>query len=379
MVKFVHTSDWQMGMKARHVSENADRVREVRIRAAENVINSARSERAEFILIAGDVFEDNAMDNVLVQSVIDLLSKASCPVYIIPGNHDPLTPNSIYRRPIWERVGSNVHIITTQEPIEIGEVILYPCPLTEKSSREDPTAWIPVEEPNRIRIGVAHGTLMLGEHIEDDAFPIPPDSALQHKLDYLALGHWHSLLRHKTRDGAERTAYSGTHEQTKFSEPQSGQILYVEIEEPGTEPLLREIPTGILRWTQWRREVNSKKDIQNMMQELDKLDAPDSVLLDVVLEGTLDIGGFDFINEEFTPLLQSRFLYHRFNIEKLIPHPTEEELRQVARTGPLRETMDRLYVMANSEDDTNLPKDVTPEVAKWALSCLYRMIKEARG
>lgn len=379
MIKFVHTSDWQMGMKAKHVSEKGSELREARLKAAKNVLLAAQEERCDFIIIAGDLFEDNAVEQVLVQRVIDLLSSRShCPIYIIPGNHDAFTPNSVYRRGLWERAGSHVHILNTAEPVEIGEAILYPCPLFERSSRSDPTSWIPVEEPGRIRIGIAHGSLLIREDIPDDDFPIASDAAVKHRLDYLALGHWHSLLRYKGPDGIARTAYSGTHETTKFGESRSGQALAVEIEAPEAEPQIREIATGTLRWKQWRRQVTGAEDVRGLMGELEQIENPESLLLEVALEGTLDVGGLTLMEEEVRPLLESRCLYNRLNSEKLLRQPTESELRQLAPKGPLRETVNRLSQMANPQSGTPLPEGVTPEVADVALSLLYRLAKEVQ-
>ncbi len=376
MVKFLHTSDWQIGMKAKHVSEQADALREARLKAAENVLLAAQEEGSDFIIIAGDLFEDNAVDPVLIQRIADLLANSPCHVYIIPGNHDPLTPGSVYHRGLWERAGHKVHILTAAEPLEAAGAILYPCPLAEKTSRDDPTLWIPAEERNSIRIGIAHGSLLIRENIPDDDFPIAPDAAMRSRLDYLALGHWHSLLRYKGTDGVERTAYSGTHETTKFGESRSGHALVVEIEGPETEPQIREIFTGTLHWEQLRRQVASAEDVRNLMRELEQTENPGAVLLEVVLIGTLDAGGFAFMEEEFRPLLESRYLYHRFNIENLLPEPTEADLQQLERTGPLRETIDRLSQMAKSGEP--LPEGVTPEVARWALSLLYQLEREVR-
>jgi len=379
VIKFVHTSDWQMGMKAKHVSEKGSELREARLKAASNVLQAAQEERCDFIIIAGDLFEDNAVEQILVQRVIDLLSsKAHCPVYIIPGNHDALTPNSVYRRGLWERTGSNVHVLSSAEPVEAGEAILYPCPLSEKSSRSDPTSWIPVEERNRIRIGIAHGSLLIREDIPEDDFPIAHDAAVKCKLDYLALGHWHSVFKHPGPDGIARTVYSGTHETTKFGESQSGQALAVEIGGPEAEPQIHEISTGTLRWKQWKRHVVGAGDILDIMRELEQVENPESVLLEVVLEGTLDVEGLSLMEGELRPLLESRCLYHRINMENLLPQPTESELLQLAGTGPLRETINRLSQIANPGSDILIPEGITTEVAKQALSLLYFLAKEVQ-
>ena len=70
-MRFLHTADWQIGMKASHVGEAGTRIREERLAAATRVVRAARDAGADFILIAGDTFEDNGVDRVLVQKVAD--------------------------------------------------------------------------------------------------------------------------------------------------------------------------------------------------------------------------------------------------------------------------------------------------------------------
>lgn len=375
MLKFIHTSDWQIGMKAKHVSDQADKVREARLKAAERLIRAAWNEHCDFIIIAGDLFEDNAVEPALVQRVIDLLSEAHCSVYIIPGNHDPLMPNSVYNRGIWERANSKIHILRKTEPIQVDQAIIYPCPIFEKSSRQDPTLWIPVEERNRIRIGIAHGSLLIRDDIPQDDFPIAYDTAEKSRLDYLALGHWHSQLKYKSRDGIERTVYSGTHETTKFGESPRGKALSVEIKEPESVPEINEIHTGILYWDRQTRNIANGEDIKNLITELEQIENPESSLLELVLEGTLDVQGLTIVEEELRPMLENRYLHHRLITENLLPHPTEAELQQLAQTGPLREVINRISRMASPELDMS-PQNINPEVAKRALSMLYSLLKE---
>ena len=91
-MKFLHTADWQIGMRAAHVGAAGARVREERLTAARRVIDAARSAGVEFIVVCGDTFEDNGVDRVLVQKAADILAGFDGPVYVIPGNHDPLVP-----------------------------------------------------------------------------------------------------------------------------------------------------------------------------------------------------------------------------------------------------------------------------------------------
>ncbi len=116
MVKFIHTADWQIGMKAAHVGAVGQTVRDERLEAARRVIEAATSHRADFIIVAGDTFEDNAVDRVSVQKVADILGSFSGPVYIISGNHDPLVPGSVWNHPAWPS-HSNLHLLIRAEPL----------------------------------------------------------------------------------------------------------------------------------------------------------------------------------------------------------------------------------------------------------------------
>jgi len=102
MSRFLHTADWQIGMKASHVGEAGTRIRDERLAAATRVVKAAQDAGVDFILIAGDTFEDSGVDRVLVQKVADILAGFGGPVYLIPGNHDPLVPGSVWEHPAWK-------------------------------------------------------------------------------------------------------------------------------------------------------------------------------------------------------------------------------------------------------------------------------------
>lgn len=198
-MKFLHTADWQIGMKAAALGDAGARVREERIAAGRRVVETAKNHNVDFVLVAGDLFEDNAVDRVLVQKVADMLSSFGEQVFIIPGNHDPFMPGSVWEHPSWKSA-SNVHVLLDEAPVEVHGGVLYPCPVREKHSGLNPTAWIPSERDERIRIGIAHGTVD-GIRQDEPEYPIPRDAVQRAGLDFLALGHWHSYGRIQVRMG----------------------------------------------------------------------------------------------------------------------------------------------------------------------------------
>ena len=75
-MRFVHSADWQIDMKAAHVGEVGSALREERFEAARRVVKAADDFGADFILLAGDTFEDNGVDRLNVQRVADILARS---------------------------------------------------------------------------------------------------------------------------------------------------------------------------------------------------------------------------------------------------------------------------------------------------------------
>ena len=209
-MRFIHTADWQIGMRATHVGAAGVRVRNARLETARRVVQLAKDQQADFLLIAGDTFEDNAVDRVLIQKVADILAAAQRPVYLIPGNHDPFVPGSVWHHVSWTG-SANLRVLTEAQPVELSGGTLYPCPLFEKHSNKDPTAWIHADDTDGIAIGVSHGSVPIGTSDPLD-YPIAREAATRCGLDYLALGHYHSAGSYPDAAGVVRMGYAGTHE-----------------------------------------------------------------------------------------------------------------------------------------------------------------------
>ena len=251
MFRFVHTADWQIGMMACGLGTAAEKVRTARLESISRILEVAQDRKANAILVAGDLFEDNQVAQALVEQVVGLLNdRAHLPIYIIPGNHDPYTRDSVYRRSIWTQLRSGVRVLATPEPVRLADnVVLFPCPLQRKNGPEDPTVTIPAaDESNGIRLGLAHGTMRFRQDIGDDDFPIALDACKHRRLDYLALGHWHSTLPDPANGNGARAFYSGTHEQTGFGERDSGNVLVVTVDGPGAMAQVEAVRTGGLTW-----------------------------------------------------------------------------------------------------------------------------------
>lgn len=286
MVKILHSADWQMGLQAQHVALVAQQVRQARLDAARKVIHAANQLGVHAVVLAGDIFQDNLVDDALVHQVLEVLAECRAPVYLLPGNHDALTSDTVYRRASWLQRPAHVFMLdgTSAVPIPGTDAVLLSAPLRQKKGMTDPTVgWTAHKDLQGIRIGVAHGSLRIdGKHAVDD-FPIALDAASRSGLDYLALGHWHGQYIH-----GDRTAYAGAHETTKFGETGSGQALLVEVAAQGTLPQLKPVPTGTLSWQALELDLSlgAEQEVARIRGVTAKLQSPKQTLLKLRTTGT---------------------------------------------------------------------------------------------
>ncbi|HPW18730.1 MAG TPA: DNA repair exonuclease [Candidatus Aminicenantes bacterium] len=367
-MKFLHTADWQIGMKVKHVGRAAEQVRAARLEAVERLIGLAGENDAEFILVAGDVFEDNGVDRFLILKVVQILGGAGRPVLMIPGNHDPFVPGSVWHHPAWASV-SNIRLLTEGKQVEFENAIIYPCPVRDKFSAKDPTAWIPAETSNRVRIGVAHGNVEGLPQAEQD-HPIPRNAAERAKLDYLALGHWHSTATYADADGSVRMAYSGTPEPSCFGERDSGNVLLVDIDQAGAPPQISAVHTGKLRWESQVREIREKSDMAAIRTEIEACPGSGDLLLSLELHGVLYADNYEELHR-LEEILEARPLFGRLDASRLVPAPQDRAWIDDLPPGYMREAAERLLNMSMSGGGD-------APVASRALLELFVMIQEAR-
>lgn len=383
MLRLLHTADWQMGMMAKGLGPAAAKVRAARLESLGNVLAAADSHGAHAILVAGDLFEDNHVGHDLVERVAGILNdRTRLPVYIIPGNHDPYTRDSVYRRPVWAQLKPHVRLCATFEPLRLGpDALLFPCPVDRKFGMDDPTAAIPARNGgSELRIGLAHGTMRIRPGVGDDYFPIALDAADRRGLDYLALGHWHSTLAAGAGDApaAARACYSGTHETTRFGERDSGNAVLVTLERPGDVPKIETIRTGVLRWED--REIDlDRQSLADAARTLRELPHPEQCLLRLTLRGALP-GSAAGELEALRTLVRERFVHCLLDLDQLRPAEAGDEL---FTTPYLKQTAEALRALAAGSRDA-LPGNgdgagLSPEVARRALQLLHQAAWSARA
>ncbi len=287
-MKFVHTADLQIGARFTLFGEKAEILRAARLLALDHILQIARENDVDVVLIAGDMFESNQIANSIVDKAFAILAAyPDVPIVILPGNHDPLTgPGCIWMRKPFASPPPHVTVCSSRTPVEIAGAVILPVPITQKISSKDPS--LPLVDmaadidPGKIKIGMTHGALAIeGKHQPSDQ-PIALDAATRAGLDYLAVGHWH---KPQTYDDG-RLSMSGTPEPDDFGQD-SGSVSLIEISAPERTPSLRRLNSATLSWRSVTVDLLNRQSTNEVFAEaISGNDTPpDSTVLRIELKG----------------------------------------------------------------------------------------------
>jgi len=160
----------------------------------EAVIGLAIKTKVDLVIIAGDLFDYNNVDDDLVSFAIEQLKRLPVDVLILPGNHDCLVEGSVYcRDERWKHI-SNVRIFTAEE----GETLDLPDlgisvwgkPIASYDGDLQPMVGIPRRQCNgHWHIAMAHGYYVGDKPPVFPSLHITQEEVVTSGWDYIALGH----------------------------------------------------------------------------------------------------------------------------------------------------------------------------------------------
>ncbi len=357
MIRFLHTADWQLGLKLAFIGGDRGAIARVeRFEAVRRIARVAKERKAQAVVVAGDVLDDNAVGRDTLQRTRDALEEfAPIPVLLLPGNHDSAGPDCALRR---LDAGSHVHPLLDRMPHDgVPGVRFYPCPLLRRHERDDPTGHLPPREPHEpVRVAIAHGGLL--DFGEGESWNrIDWQAVLSKGFDYLALGDWHGTLRF-----GERVWYAGTPEATRFKEKKPGSVLMVEIDEPGCVPRVEAIGVQRMRWVERIERLDEASHVEALARWLDSQDPKSMTLVDLTLQGHLPLGARAHL-ERMLEEKEAELLHLRVRADALLDEPGEEELSNLALEGFLGRAAAQLRTAGTEE-------------ARDALRLLHRLLTE---
>ncbi len=86
------------------------------------VLATARAFGADIVLLAGDTFDNHMVTTATIDRAGRLLADAGLPVVILPGNHDPATPDSIWLRGRFDEIGNVAIFGITNDRVLVDEL-----------------------------------------------------------------------------------------------------------------------------------------------------------------------------------------------------------------------------------------------------------------
>jgi DNA repair exonuclease SbcCD nuclease subunit len=375
VVRFVHTADWQLGMRRHFLSADAQgRFSQDRLDAIAALGTLARERDAAFVVVAGDVFDDNQVDRQTVLRAVDVLrSFGDLPVLLLPGNHDPLNAGSIFTSDdVASQLPRNVRVVTDSQPIVVADGIeVVGAPWRVKWPTRNPLLDVleQLEPPTGVRIVLAHGGVdsLGGDFDQVGALRLEElegavGAGLAH---YVALGDRHSVTDVGTTG---RIWYAGAPEPTAYTERDPGQVLLVDVDRDRIEVEAHRVG----RWTFRERvfDVAGEEDLETVLRWLDEpADKPHTVAK-LALRGTLTLRDRARLEEALATAGETYGALERWDRNwDLVTAPDAEDLDAMQVGGFVAAAVDELRQLAEAGDDA--------EAASDALALLYRTVVRA--
>ena len=198
-------------------------------RAFEAIIDRALDVEVDVVLIAGDLFDHNRVDDATISFAQRQLRRLHCPAVILPGNHDCLHPNGVYRRHDFSAACGNVRVITELDGQAIAfpelDLLVWGRGMEAHEPDFHPLAHIPARHDGRWHVAMAHGFFYEDFETPERSSPILAAEICQTGWDYVAMGHKHVTADHSQGDVA--AWYPGTPLPDWSSAP-PGHVLLVE-------------------------------------------------------------------------------------------------------------------------------------------------------
>jgi DNA repair exonuclease SbcCD nuclease subunit len=303
MLKILHTADWHVGRSfGQFAPEDARKLARDRLSVIDRILGLADQYDVDAVLCAGDLFDCPCPEENWWGGLAESFRRRRTwkrPVVLLPGNHDPLTENSVYHEthrfrralPEWVRV-----VDQDDFQLELShEAIVYAAPCRSTAGDRDLAMSLPSRGDGdmRVRIGLVHGSTFDMPGYATN-FPISNRATQDRGLDYLALGDTHSF-REIPKESVAPIVYPSAPEPTSFGEPDAGYVALVWFTRHGKRPQIQR--ERVARWT-WRQVTVCS------MAELRALAADDlvSTVLRVKLELTVSLVELKEINDILSSL-----------------------------------------------------------------------------
>jgi DNA repair exonuclease SbcCD nuclease subunit len=249
-MRFIHASDLHIDSPLRGLDRYdgapVDRLRTATRSTFERLIDKALSERVDFVLIAGDIYDCDWQDfhtGLFFRGQMVRLERAGIHVFIVQGNHD--AQGVISKQLV---LPSNVTVFSsrTAQTVRLDgfSVAIHGRSFPERAVDEDLVPSYPAPVPGFFNIGLLH-TSLTGRAGHDTYAPTDLPTLIAKGYDYWALGHVHAR---EVLNEQPRIVFSGNLQgrHAKETGPKGCELVTVEGGRIEAEPVVLDV----VRWSQ---------------------------------------------------------------------------------------------------------------------------------
>lgn len=310
---FLHCADIHLGRPFSNISGNTNICKKAVEQAFNNLIDLAIVKNVDFVFIAGDTFDSEEQDfesKIILKEGLKKLDNSNIKVYLICGNHDPL---SSYNKTTFNfDENSNIEIIGLNSDLYSDFIlenknnekvaVLHALSFKENYLKENPTKYFTPAQ-DLFNIGLLHCDL---DGSKDSPYAPCTKSDLENlKYNYWALGHIH----------IPNDYYSGTIQGRNTKETGEHGVKYVKVEN-GVITKNTFVALDVIRFEDLNIDLSNAQEItsaltiiQENIEEL-KIENCELAYLRLNLTGLIDF--YNEINEEFFTVLKDK-LHTNFN------------------------------------------------------------------
>lgn len=292
MVKILHTADMHLDSPFTLSDASLSQARRADLRSDFCALMMyVKDQKIDLLLIAGDMFEHEYATKETVELVTKEFARVpECRIIIAPGNHDPYTPTSIYKK---AQFPDNVYIFNESTPssfyFEDLNTQVHGYAFTSSVMERNPFVGNHPLYADRINILLGHGDTSspISKYC-----PITESDIADSGYDYMALGHIHAG-KEPTRVGDTVYAYCGCLEGRDYSEAGHKGALYGEFikDENGFRYDIKPIRFSKRRYASHRLNVTGCCETEELIKEISQKIISkgygEDTLLRVILEGNV--------------------------------------------------------------------------------------------
>jgi len=269
MFKFIHAADIHLDSPRAGLDVDPDapaiEIRRAPRRSLENVVQLAEDEEADFVLIAGDLYDGDWKDfrtGLFFIEQMARLKESGIPVFVVAGNHDAAN-----RMTKTLQLPDNVRMFSEKQPetvqLEDLGVAIHGQSFGKPAVTDDLSTQYPTRVPGLFNIGLLHTcATKSGEH--ERYAPCTIEGLRLKQYNYWGLGHIH---KREILHDDPHIAFSGNIQGRHIRETGPKGCFLVTVDD-GDGMSVEFRATDVFRWERCRVDANEAEDPYEVIERV---------------------------------------------------------------------------------------------------------------